>query len=53
MDDKNKFSLSFKNNDTEQKLKKWMLKKSEIIGTNSFIKQVLYEKMLQEKATEK
>ena len=53
MEDKNKFSLSFKNNDTEQNLKKWMLEKSKIIGTNNFIKQILYEKMLEDKATKR
>ena len=48
MDDKKKYSVSFKNNEKEQDLKKWFEKKSEIIGPGNFIKQVLYEKYLQE-----
>lgn len=50
MDEKNKYSVSFKNNDKEQKLKKWLEEKSEIIGPGNFIKQVLYEKYLEDKA---
>lgn len=53
MENKNKFSVSFKNNDKEQLLKKWMLEKAEIIGPSNYIKQILYEKMLTDKATKK
>ena len=53
MEDKNKFSVTFKNNDTEQELKTWVLEKSKIIGPNNFVKQVLYEKMLEDKAKNK
>jgi hypothetical protein len=50
MEDKNKYSLSFKNNEKEQELKNWILEKSEIIGFANYIKQVMYEKMLEDKA---
>ena len=44
-----KVSLSFsKDKDIEQKLYQWVLKKGEIVGVSSIIKQILYEKMLQE-----
>ena len=47
---KNKYSVSFKNNDKEQELKKWLEEKSDIIGPSNFIKQILLEKMLEDKA---
>jgi hypothetical protein len=43
-----KFSVSFKDTDIERKLVEWIKKKSEIIGFASYVKQVLYEKMLEE-----
>jgi hypothetical protein len=48
-----KFPLSFKDTEKEKELLEWINTKSEIIGKSNFIKQILYEKMLQEKATEK
>lgn len=49
-----KIPLSFKDTEAEKKLLDWINYKSAIIGRSGFIKQVLYEKMLQEeKATEK
>lgn len=49
MGDKTKFSVSFKDNDKENELRQWLIDKSEIIGPSNFIKQVLYERMLQDK----
>ena len=46
--DKNKFSVSFKNNDNEQELKRWILKKAGVIGFNNYMKQLAYEKMLED-----
>lgn len=43
-----KFSVSFKENDIEKKLCGWIKKKSEIIGFSNYVKQVMYEKMLEE-----
>lgn len=44
-----KVSLSFsKDKEVEQKLYKWVLRKGEIVGVSSIIKQILYEKMLEE-----
>lgn len=48
-----KINLSFKDTSEEKELYKWISNKSTIIGKSNYIKQVLYEKMLQEKATEK
>lgn len=53
MEDKNKFSVSFKNNENEQDIKRWLIEKSKIIGPSNFIKQMLYEKMLEDKAKNK
>lgn len=50
MENKNKYSVSFKNNGKEQELKNWIIEKSEIIGFANYIKQVMYEKMLEDKA---
>ena len=42
-------SLSFsKDKEVEQKLYKWVLRKGEIVGVSSIVKQILYEKMLEE-----
>ncbi|MGL4107272.1 hypothetical protein [Clostridium sp. LP20] len=52
MQDKNKFSISFKNTDKEQELKKWFMEQSEIIGPGNYIKQLLYKEMINQiKAT--
>lgn len=47
--DQTKFSVSFKSNEKEEELRQWLINKSEIIGPSNFIKQVLYERMLQDK----
>lgn len=41
-----KVIVSFKLNDTDQKLLKHLQKYSEVIGTSSYIKQLLHEDML-------
>ncbi len=53
MTDKNKFSVSFKNTDKEQKLKEWFLEQSEIIGPGNYIKQILYKEMINQKKAAK
>lgn len=44
-----KISISFKDTNIEQELQEWIKEKSEIIGMSAFIKQQLYELMLEEK----
>lgn len=44
-----KFSVSFKDTNIENELVEWVKKKTEIIGFSNYIKQMLYEKMLEEK----
>lgn len=48
-----KINLSFKDSKEEKELLEWINKKSTIIGKSNYIKQILYEKMLSEKAAEK
>lgn len=48
-----KIPLSFKDTQEEKNLLDWINTKSKIIGRSSFIKQVLYEKMLQEEKAAK
>lgn len=48
-----KIPLSFKDTETEKELLEWIKEKSKILGTSNFIKQILYEKMLNDKATKK
>lgn len=48
-----KVSVSFKDTQKEQELYEWAKNKSEIIGMSAFIKQTLYEKMLEEKSIKK
>lgn len=49
-----KIGISFKDSKEEQELLKWLREKSIILGPSSYIKQMLYEKMLDEKkSTEK
>lgn len=45
-----KVSVSFsKEKELEQELYKWILKKGELIGVSTAIKQILYEKYQQER----
>lgn len=45
-----KIGLSFsKDKEIEQKLYLWLMDKGKIIGVSSYIKQVMYEKYVQEK----
>lgn len=45
-----KIGLSFsKDKELEQDLYKWLIGKGQILGVSSYIKQVLYEKMLSER----
>lgn len=45
-----KINLSFKDTQEERELLKWVEEKSKILGKSNFIKQVLYERMLKDKA---
>lgn len=45
-----KINLSFKDTDEEKELIKWIEENAKILGKSNFIKQVLYEKMLKDKA---
>ncbi|WP_297633517.1 hypothetical protein [uncultured Clostridium sp.] len=47
-----KVSVSFKDSVVERELYEWVKEKSEIIGMSAFIKQSLYEKMLDEKKSQ-
>lgn len=40
--------ISFKENETEHKLHEFLKEQSKIIGASAYIKQILYEKMLNE-----
>lgn len=44
----NKYTVSFKDNDIENELYKWVLKNSQIIGPAAYTKQILLEKYLSE-----
>ena len=44
-----KINLSFKDVDEEKELIKWIEENAKILGKSNFIKQVLYERMLQDK----
>jgi hypothetical protein len=44
-----RFTIAFDKNETEQELFKWIKEKSVILGPSKFVKQLLYEKMLEEK----
>lgn len=43
-----KIPVSFKDTEIENKLLSWIKKKSAILGVSGYIKQVLYEKMIEE-----
>lgn len=51
MKEKIKYSVSFKNTQKEQELKKWFEKKIEIVGSSAYIKTLLMEKKAMEEAT--
>lgn len=44
-----KVGISFKDTEEEQELLRWLKEKSKILGPSSYIKQLLYERMLEEK----
>lgn len=48
-----KIPVSFKDTEMEKELLEWIKEKSKILGTSNFIKQILYEKMLDDKASKK
>lgn len=48
-----KIQLSFKESEKEKELYNWIKGQSEIIGQSNFIKQIIYERMIKDKATEK
>lgn len=43
-----RYLVSFKSNDREKELEKWILEKAHIIGFSSFMKQLAYEEMQRE-----
>jgi hypothetical protein len=47
-----RYTVSFTKEKTDQELYAWILKKAVILGECKFTKQVLYEKMLEEKDKE-
>lgn len=44
-----KYTVSFKDNEIENELYEWVLKKAQIIGPAVYTKQLLLEKYLEEK----
>ena len=44
-----RFTIAFDKNETEQEIFKWIKEKAVIIGPSKYVKQVLYEKMQEEK----
>ena len=48
-----RFNVTFRDNEKEIELYKWVKEKGEIGGISSFVKNVLYEKMKQEKEYKK
>jgi hypothetical protein len=44
-----KIGISFKETKDEMELLEWLKEKSKILGPSIYIKQLLYEKMLEEK----
>ncbi|MDS0526080.1 hypothetical protein NNC19_10345 [Clostridium sp. SHJSY1] len=48
-----KISVSFKETEEEKELLEYLKKKGKIIGISSYIKQIVYEEMLKEKAAKK
>lgn len=44
-----RFNVTFRDNEKEIELYKWVKEKGDIGGISSFVKNVLYEKMKQEK----
>lgn len=48
-----KINVSFKDSKEEKELLAWINEKSKIVGKSNYIKQILYEKMLDEKAAKK
>lgn len=44
--------ISFKENETELELYNFLREQSKIIGASAYIKQILYEKMLNDKKAE-
>ena len=44
-----RYLVSFNNNEKEQELQAWILKKASIVGFSNFMKQIAYEVMQKEK----
>lgn len=44
-----RITITFKDNEKEQELYDFIKEESEILGVSSYVKQVLYEKMLEKK----
>jgi hypothetical protein len=44
-----RITVTFKDNEKEQELYEFIKEESEILGVSAYIKQVLYEKMLEKK----
>lgn len=43
-----RITVSFRENEKEQELYDWIISKSDVIGEANAVKQILYEKMLEE-----
>jgi hypothetical protein len=44
-----RITVSFRENEEEKALYKWVMEKAKVIGPANAIKQILYEKMIEEK----
>lgn len=49
MAEQTRITVSFRDNEKEQELYKWVLEKAEVIGPANAIKLILNEKMVEEK----
>ena len=48
--DQNRFNVTFRSTESEEKLYEWVKKKSQIGGASAFIKNVLYKEMEKEES---
>lgn len=48
MAEQTRITVSFRENKEEQELYKWVMEKAKVIGAANAVKQILYEKMLEE-----
>ena len=48
-----RFTIAFDKNDIEQELYQWIKEKAIILGPSKFVKQLLYDHMIEEKQQQK